>query len=207
MPHDTLNVLNRPLLLCEGCNRSADHPERQLGQVEFTSDLVKDAPAKVVCVEEVSIFVLEDENLRRQRSGLSLALGECLLELFFTLQTPCRQLICEPSRNVNHGEALLRFSPVSDFALIDSLRDRERRCPVVESLPSQSEELGRKAFVISRFKQDAIPKTQPFVIFYAKRAAGMIRLGFSLHPHSAAESSFRLLHPAPSPSDDRQGSH
>ncbi len=126
MPHDTLSVLNCPLLLCEGCDRSADHLERQLGQVELASDLVKDALAIVVCVEEASIFVLEDENLRRQRTGVSFALGECLPGLLFTLQTPCLQVISELSRNVNHGKALLRFSPVSDLALINSLRDRER---------------------------------------------------------------------------------
>jgi hypothetical protein len=122
---------------------------------------VKHALAIVVCVEETSILVLEDENFRRQRNGLSFALGECLPGLFFTLQTPCLQVISELSRNVNHGEALLRFSPVSDLAFIDCLRDRERRCPVVESLPSESEEFARTQSVRHiQFKQDAIPKIQ-----------------------------------------------
>ena len=143
VPHDTLNVFDRPLLLCEGCNRSADNLERQLGQLEFTSDLVKNALAKVVRVEEASIFLLEHEVIRRQRDGLSVALRECLSCLRFTFQTPCLQLVSKLSWNMNHGEALLRLPPIPDLAFVDSLRDRERRSSIVEALPSECEQLAR----------------------------------------------------------------
>ena len=50
--HDTLNVFNRPLLMCQGCDRSADDLERQFRQLEFASDFVQNPLAIVVRVEE-----------------------------------------------------------------------------------------------------------------------------------------------------------
>jgi hypothetical protein len=54
VPHDTLNIFDGPLLLCEGCDRSADNLKRQLGQLQFAGDLMKNAFAIVVRVKEAA---------------------------------------------------------------------------------------------------------------------------------------------------------
>jgi hypothetical protein len=94
-------------------------------------------------------------------SGLPLALGERFTSLRFAFQPPSLQVVCELLRNVNHRQALLRFSPVTNLALVDSLRNRECRCRIVEALPTKSEEFARTQSVRHvELKQDAISKTQ-----------------------------------------------
>ena len=64
MPHDTLHVLYRALLLGQGRDRSANDLEGELRQLKIASEFVKNPLAKVVRVQEPSDFVCEDEVVR-----------------------------------------------------------------------------------------------------------------------------------------------
>jgi hypothetical protein len=93
VPHNTLYILYRALLLSQRRDGSANDLEGELQQVEITSELVKYSLAIVVGVEKSSNLVGEDEVILGKERRFPLVLCRCFPSLFFALKTPCLQVV------------------------------------------------------------------------------------------------------------------
>jgi hypothetical protein len=97
MPHQTLNVLHRTLLLGQHRNRSTDSLKGPLRQFQITSKFMKHSLAEVVRIQKTSHLI----RRRRVRA----------------YWPPLLQIVREVPRNVNDGQTLSGLPPRTNLAL------------------------------------------------------------------------------------------